>query len=388
MILAYFPTRNQVTQITEWDWHYRVGFDLELAKKIESTFVSALGLEYSLAEVSELKAYRELISIDALVNQAIVNPDRCNAYAEQAFQNQLLHLPLELQSIIIERISFASSLSVSQKDLLIKLCHYAANAKFINHDIHLTEMVLGTNFIDIASDQYSQNHVEDFPRPSQEPNSNIDFILSLLERYQQRLVQYGLSNLPSFIPLYPVWQIEACLALNCYAEYWPSLVTGIDNHLVLGKALLSATQSDIIGTFVHEISGHACFYELVRNGFFGFIDHGAICLIEGWATWCEWNSPFCSSEHKLQLRHRAFTYLRDATEQDVDKVIILLSNIGRESRLSPVMKTQLLMDYFQYPAFSLSYYLGAAWFELYSLGCSSIVNYWIAKQGGKLTNVL
>lgn len=378
---------DPLIQIPEWDWHYRVGFDSELADKIRTTLVTALGFNNSTSELNELTAYEKLVSIDSLVTYSIENPFRFASYVEVAQQKQLLHLPLELHGVIDKRIS-SSSLPASHQIVLKQLCKSASNVKYVNHAKYLTELVLGADFIDTACDLLAA-YCDGGSRPTdQQSSSNIDGILSILEEYKLELLEYGRSTLPLSFNLSPIWQTRADFSVDCYAEYWPSLLTNTVNTLVLGKGLLSASNRDILGTFVHEISGHAFFYDFVEKCPLQLIDHGATCLIEGWATWCEWNSPLCNSDYKLYLRLLALSYLKLVAVSDVDKAIEHLHRCSRMSRLSSAQISQSILYYFQYPCYSLSYYTGAAWFEMYKLNNDSVLDYWLKKKEGKLTNIL
>ena len=80
-----------------------------------------------------------------------------------------------------------------------------------------------------------------------------------------------------------------------YAEFWPRemLPEGQPDRLIVHLNTGTLEYGDLEATLSHEIHGHAVFYALQRAGAATFIDHGAMFLVEGWATVSPMNSP-CS----------------------------------------------------------------------------------------------
>ena len=78
---------------------------------------------------------------------------------------------------------------------------------------------------------------------------------------------------------------------NGYGEWWDREIsdTGRD-ELVLYTNDNQVKCDDYKYTIIHETyPGHGHFYNYVRvqND---CMDHGAMSLVEGWATYCEWNT--------------------------------------------------------------------------------------------------
>jgi len=114
-------------------------------------------------------------------------------------------------------------------------------------------------------------------------------------------------------------------------------------------------------TLAHEVLGHGIFYKIAKDTNPLFFDHGAVSLIEGWATWCEWyasDSPYGG----LYRNNRIFS-LRNFYEIDPARLVSEISkNLNRLCYSKDTIDNSII-NYFQYPGFSYSYTIGALWFE-------------------------
>jgi hypothetical protein len=91
------------------------------------------------------------------------------------------------------------------------------------------------------------------------------------------------------------------------------------------------------------------------------MDHGAMSLIEGWATFCEWNTypaPYVDI-----IRHNAMVYLWESSHLSANEFANSIVARNRKKR-KPLRKYVTNLKYAtQYIGFTESYYLGALWLE-------------------------
>lgn len=150
-----------------------------------------------------------------------------------------------------------------------------------------------------------------------------------------------------------------------YAEWWDrSFLEDQRDKLIIKINQDSIYTNDILYTLYHEVyPGHGHFYNrLAHNPGCGF-DHGAISLIEGWATYCEWNSS--PSAYISSIRNNALLFLKESFscvgDDRADKIYNLKRSLGysEEESLRTVLYTSQYIGYLE------DYYLGALWIEAY-----------------------
>lgn len=374
------------SQIKEWDWHYRVGFDQELAERVNHVLIKAKGSESSVQERNELDFYQQLISVDCLVNQCIEQPSRADEFLQGCARKSVLHLPRECVEKVSDRLG-QCQLSQLQIKGLQDLIVQAQRAEFFNYSKHLLELALGDGFLSIAKGYLAGWRDAELPNRSIEPGESPQSLSLVMDKYVKAALLYGKAVLGSAEMEDPVWKTRFSDEISCFAEYWPSLITGVEDELVIGQALGNAGRADVIGSLIHEIAGHACFYQLASTGYFSFLDHGATCIIEGWATWCEWNSPLSTPGYTSRLKLVAARNLglaEFASPSDVNAEISrLMAAFGSGSSVVE----QGLINFYQYPGYAISYFAGATWFELKFQDVAPD-SFWKSRKGAVITNVL
>jgi hypothetical protein len=147
-----------------------------------------------------------------------------------------------------------------------------------------------------------------------------------------------------------------------FAEYWPTTLTGADqNRLIIYDNPDQLGYENFQATIAHEVLGHGTFYAFASQANAPFFDHGAMALIEGWATWCEWEASAPQFGHYLRAVRcsalRRFS-LRDPgeIERQIEADTVLLG-------YSSSVAASSIENFFQYPGFGYAYSLGALWFE-------------------------
>lgn len=379
--------RPKRTQISEWDWHYRVGFDSNLAQAVRDTFGQINNGLDSHKELQELEHYQSIISLDCLVSSALQSPSSAEIFLDTSKNKHFLFLPDYLATRLNSAITTTNKLSDKIKKGFEELIHAAVKQEFVNHAAALVETALGKGFLEQAAHHLKQTQ-GNLDRPRDE---SIDIckteVSTLLKLYQDTIIDHGRSFFPPELQINPVFQTQASQNLACFAEYWPHLITGEPNALILSDTLQRESLPDIIGTFVHEIGGHACFYDLASKDTCRFIDHGAICLIEGWATWIEWHSPFANLCYRKKLHSDALFSIAISSATDACKIESKIKALYNSKANKEVMLPQSLLNFYQYPGFSLSYHAGAAWFDM-RLKNDSSATFWRKNCQSPLTNIL
>jgi len=375
------------SQIKEWDWHYRVGFDEELAERVNRELLKAKGDEGSAAERHELDFYKKLISVDCLINQCINKPVQAEKFLECCTQKSVLYLPLECAEKISNRLRQCQSISQNQLKGLQELIARASKAEFVNYSKHLLELALGNGFLSTAKSHLTGWRDVKQPNHPIWPGGSLESPDLILEKYSKSALAYGKRLLGSEEVEDPIWKLRFSDEVSCFAEYWPSLITGVKDELLIGEALVNTDRADVIGTLIHEIAGHACFYKLASTGYFSFLDHGATCMIEGWATWCEWNSPFSIPEYTFKLRQVAIRNLGLSELGSPSDANAEIKSLMTEIGGSPNLAEQGMINFYQYPGYSMSYFAGAAWFDLKFQEIPPD-SYWKSREGTAITNVL
>ena len=150
-----------------------------------------------------------------------------------------------------------------------------------------------------------------------------------------------------------------------YAEWWDrSLLNGQRDKLVIKINQDSMYKNDLIYTLYHEVyPGHGHFYNrLAHNPVCGF-DHGAISLIEGWATYCEWNT--LPSAYISSIKNNALLLLKESFSHTGDDRADKIYNLKRALGYSAEESLRTVLYTSQYIGYLEDYYLGALWIESY-----------------------
>jgi hypothetical protein len=115
-------------------------------------------------------------------------------------------------------------------------------------------------------------------------------------------------------------------------------------------------------TLIHEVfPGHGWFYDFIDRQHPPFVDHGAFCLIEGWATWCDWHIHDEKARRYAEWsRWLRLNGLRTCRMPENDAVGHFMSDADVEGSSTPELR---MLYHFQYPGLIASYALGALWFE-------------------------
>lgn len=149
---------------------------------------------------------------------------------------------------------------------------------------------------------------------------------------------------------------------NGYGEWWDREISNSGkDELILYTNENKAKSDDYKYTIIHETyPGHGHFYNYVRAEN-DSMDHGAMSLIEGWATFCEWNTY--PSAYVDAIRQNAIVFLWESSHLPADAFADAVA--ARHKKKGKTFKQYVtnLKYATQYIGFTESYYLGALWME-------------------------
>lgn len=347
---------NDRVVIDSWDWHYRVGFDQALAGKVKSI---ANGLEHKAEErilLQQLDIFSSMVSISALCDALEESPERFHELLGGINTSRLLFVPSSLAPALQDRIELLPKRLESEKKNITDLLSKAVTSRFINYHKDIFEPIFGNELNGLTHKSLSKMP----PAPKDKLIDQLDLkkTVSLLLAFLMHGGHFSELIGDMALPDFEIVFKEG----PGFAEYWPAeLLESTSNQLIVFDNPDQLRVGTLQTTLAHEVLGHGVFYEAESSYAPPYFDHGAMCLIEGWATWCEWNAS--ATPHGEYSRTARLFGLRHFYEKNVDELLGSISNDIRSLGYSDDTVRSGLMYFFQYPGFSLSYTLGALWFE-------------------------
>ena len=350
-----------VNKLNLWNWKYEIAIDKEVDEQVQY-FISSLG-ETEKEIYSQIRDYfRSCYSITQLLDLVENVPMKAEEYilAAERNQNLLMPTPQILYKDQMQRINHQKFANKRLRNLLEKSM-YSQQIQ-VTEQIH--EIMLGSIYQDIK-EQILKADFNPIPIEHGEKigENNIDGIFD--ETY------HFIMNNPKLELLYgkmDTIEFDKEISIGSgFAEWWDRdlMPDAIKDKLILFKNSDMLHLQDFIYTILHEVyPGHGYFYQkLAHNNKIRDFDHGAVMLIEGWATYVETNS--IPSEYADQIYHNrmAFLKLLETCRQTemVEKIIEFKKNQGYSE--DEAKRTILYIT--QYPDFLESYYIGALWLENY-----------------------
>ena len=338
--------------IRSWDWRYRVGFDLDLREEVRISADSLPDSPERVALLGILEWGSSFVSLGAVI-ESIQDGSTTLADLRSIDREKLLFIPEELVPGLRDKIASLDSGPLGE------LLDASQRAPFRELQRLLFEATFGRE-LDHLLATAEQVAYQPAPEPVAVTPQDLE---TAATRFQRDLLSTPeISSLLKAYP-FPEFDTEIVEGRGGYAEYWPrELVPGSQvDKLVLHKSEALMDRDTLQSTLFHEVyPGHGLFYGLVANRRPPFFDHGAITLVEGWATWCEWT--FHDSAYARHTRSTRSRFLRTFDMTNPDEIIAQIDTLRAERRALDSREDQLNL-FFLYPGFASSYALGALWFE-------------------------
>lgn len=339
-----------------WDWHYRIAFDKNLEHSITSSSLLLDSKERkSLLDV--VAVFSSMVSLSALCDAICETPERANEFLDAIDAQLLLHAPEPIAALLERKIKELQKISPSVTSTLLDLLSIAKAKSFRSWHSDIFEPVFG-------QEEYQTLLTRrQFIPPSNLKDEGIAPV-ELTNSVKQLLNQLtDPAHIDSVIGRVAAPSFEISIENGSgFAEYWPtSLSKAPRNRLVVFNNVEQLRLNILKTTLAHEVLGHGIFYEVEQCTAPPYMDHGAMCLVEGWATWCEWHaSATTAGLYSRASRLYGLRWLDQTDSNEICQGIVedtLKLGYAREAA------DWALLYFFQYPGFSASYTLGALWFE-------------------------
>lgn len=339
-----------------WDWHYKVGFDHKLAEEIRDIVQGLQSKPEQSILLQQLEVFSSMISISALCDALEENPERSQELLAGVDARRILHAPPKVANILRTRIErFPEKLSHVKSEIAL-LLNLSEKTHFINYHNEIFEPIFGSWLNKLLSKRIIQLS----ERPKDEVISQDSFGETINHILEDMLDSKHINKILGEIhaPNFDLLIKEE----SGFAEYWPAeLLKSTKNNLIVFHNHDNSLIGTLRTTLAHEVLGHGVFYEIERLIAPPFFDHGAMCLIEGWATWCEWNA----SDTPQGMFYRS-SRLHGLNRFYDNNPMTICSGISKDVINLGYSQSALdsaILYYFQYPGFGFSYTLGALWME-------------------------
>jgi hypothetical protein len=345
--------------ITEWDWRYRVGFDEELRRHIKELANLCLAEERDV--IHELLDYfSQIISIDCLIESILDGRNELLDLDFVSLEKGLLPLPSPCAHLVERKFNLVAKKYPEHTSGLRSALDTALSVDIVASPLEPLRIVFGDQLDFLI--RYGQAQSLEVPYPNIANGRILSNVSSAVQEFlcevanNEKLIEsLGRFTLPQCII-----RVEKGPG---FAEYWPWFLNSRHhkNELIIYENSDSLREDQLIPTLNHELfPGHAFFYQQIEHLNPKFIDHGALALVEGWATWAEWHGiheEFSTQARAFRLRTLPFIKL----SQIADSLHITqsLQNEGYSNQTA----IDGCLQFFQYPAMGASYTLGALWFE-------------------------
>lgn len=338
-------------ELTAWDWRWRAPFDLELSQQIRSaaTDLATCGFTQQAEIMSHLLDHAcRYASLGGLIESLAEEHDakRRHELIERAADRRLNGIPSYLQTAMDKKIEEVA-VDDAERRALSALRRDRSGQPWREPHTGALQLVFGTRL---------PNLLEVGRRLRPASGIDVDLGRALRPKDLQETIDSFLSSHPALDPLVPRFSVRIAQATG-FGAYWPQELTGAsEDKLEVWANADSLRPVALRQTLAHEIAGHGVYYGLLRRKQPSFVDHGALALVEGWATFAEWMLPGMSGPGGARM---AWLDLVGAAEDTVRDEI---PRIVRAQGYSMQQAESALLMWTQLPAYQLSYQLGALWF--------------------------
>ena len=353
--------------INIWDWRYRIFFSEDVLRQVEifiehlderekrvynnilSFYSSFYSFGILLDEVKRSIDERESIDVESITSKAKKNLDK------------IIYTPSILFKFYEKEIDNLN-ISESIKSILKEILSASRDGKIVYDGyLRMNAVLFGKvydNLVEIIVREGEQvvDNDKGF-KIAPDDNTILKYFREFYDSTSSNaeiIEKFGSTNVHDFD--------ADVLPGSCYAEWWDHTLTGEKNRLILYKNEDSLNYNDLKYTVIHEVyPGHGHFYQSIRDSLDPKIDHGLNEVIEGWATYAEWNAV--DSQYVRNIRKNALNLLRHSVQSDFKDYIECIYKINRENGLSKDGAMNSIRYLSQYIGFSESYYWGAVMFE-------------------------
>lgn len=343
-----------------WDWKYRIFFNIDELNRL-NTFKNSFD-DYEKNIYTEIiQFYTSFYSVSILIDAISDDVSNLKFLIKKAKENmdKLIYTPSVVVKNIEKNISSLEIDDIDKNELNnILIMSTKINKNFDNMKIF--EIIYGKEFLDSYGFLENRTVVVDVDHGDEISKIDIKSLFEelLFDIKSNEFIQqlFGESKVKDF-------DIRIDEGVG-YAEWWDSELSSDEKDLLIlynNKDLLK--YNDFKFTIIHEVyPGHGHFYNELKNKVNSF-DHGAMSIIEGWATFCEWNTY--KTNYATQIRNNAKCFLNESLMVNIETKAnsIYERKIKQGFSSEEAIRTTLYTT--QYIGFLESYYLGAFWIEYF-----------------------
>ncbi len=346
-----------------WDWKYRIFFEDGVKKQLAEWMERLEGEEQNVyREISAF--YLSFYSFGILFDLICEAPENAEALADRAWDNRslIVKTPAYLVKYYRQRIGREIKNDKLAQTLLRLLALSSTAEEILPRYWEFISRILGKSYREIIKKidlpEYAAGPIR-LPRQKiirKKCEDLFDSIYDELTGDETLRRCFGCSTIGAF----KTQIIEG----NGYGEWWDKDIseTGED-ELVLYTNENKVKFDDYRYTIIHETyPGHGHFYNAVRLNNACF-DQGAMMLIEGWATYCEWNTY--PSQYVDAVKHNAMVLLFNSYSKTADEITDETVERNRKRRIPLRRFITPLIYRTQYVGYMEAYYLGALWIECF-----------------------
>lgn len=347
-----------------WDWRYKIGFDVSLRKRLQDQINGHTNRAEKDILCELVEHFTKLVSLDALIESLSSGEVTTESVQKtRTIEDNLLYVPRQLESRFMNKID-ALDLPSNEVAYFLHLLDVALTKDYRSPHEAIFYSIFGDELYQLLERGRLSATLNNPRLPSRKtiiPESRVNkFVDDFLSQVSRDL---AIKNLFGPIDTVP---FETTIAEgDGFAEYWPvELSPGAEkDYLVICVNEDSMVEGTLLTTLAHElVPGHAYFYSKMRQSIGQLLDYGAMTLIEGWATWCEWHIlPSEYSAFARSSRLESFRFFGTEDPKQPEKIMNTIMRQGYSRREAEYT----LLYYYQYPCFGYSYSLGALWFENY-----------------------
>lgn len=344
-----------------WDWKYRVFFEKETRVSLEK-YINRLTLEEKDVYVKIRDFFLSFYSISLLLDAIERDMKKETEYIRYAYENKdkLIYTPRIIIELLKKRIN---SNSFTQKDNLLELLMISQTLNPCLTNDHYYEMLYGKALQDINNKYVDKEFMLmaiEHGKKIKTENIEKDFDGMYNQFKNNTLLQseFGVSKVKDSF-------ITEVTNGKGYAEWWDRGLTNSEcDKLILYKNPDSLNVNDLFYTILHEVyPGHGHFYNIVAHNEKYSFDHGAMSLIEGWATYVEWHSVV--SDYVTQIKNNALIFLQESKIPNLDIRLDRIYQRKINQHFTKANALQTVIYESQYRGYLESYYMGALWIEYF-----------------------
>ena len=272
-----------MSTIDTWDWHYRIAFDAGLRTQVAGVIEALPFIKHRVLLERQYEFFAENLSVAQLIAYLLDEEGDPQKAIDMASERRTLYLPAFLGERYRTRIAASDRLTPRQKADLLAIIGRAQGQRFRNRHRDIFAPVFG-DALDGLLDN-ALHGVAALPDDRAIAGTELRELAGVIVAHLREKVPARLHSLASSIPTFRTTVSPGA----GFAEYWPTALTGApQDELIIYDNPDQLGYQNFQATLAHEVLGHGTFYALASQADPPFFDHGAMALIEGWATWCEW----------------------------------------------------------------------------------------------------